>query len=385
MGKLLLTSGQVSFILSSSIVGIFTLVIFLCGYVLQQKTVAALQETLKPKIPVAPPPNVTPLPLAASLQASRAFGGSMGSSGHVAFQDFLTPQESAPPTDWKNLAHVQVVREHESVCNAIMLFGELHRLKSPARRILLFPKAWAKEKQAEKGDASDPYMESSRRLLRRAARRYRVELRPIDTLLDGANEDLPSSYSLASVYGLKDVSRAMILSTPGLLQDATPLDSVLAYAPYSPVALLQANETTMISESDLLLAAPAGDSWAALRSSDPSINASDIALVQRTLPEALKLESSSDESQLVRSIGTLHSVARGFSAADATAYLSSAAYIRFSDPKLPGPEYDVPYADKVKARPRNKDADWVWTKLYGSFAQKRMDICGLDLEPWREY
>ena len=59
------------------------------------------------------------------------------------------------------------------------------------------------------------------------------------------------------------------------------------------------------------------------------------------------------------------------------------AYIRFSDPRLPGPEYDVPWADKVAARPKNKDADWTWTKLYGEFAQMRMEICGLDLESWR--
>lgn len=266
-----------------------------------------------------------------------------------------------------------------------MLFGELHRLKSPARRILLFPKAWAMEKASDKGDAYDPYMESSRRLLRMAARRYRVELRPVDPLVEGANEDMPSSYSLASVYELRDVSRAMILSTPGLVLDATPLDSVLAYAPHASVALLQVNETTLITDSDLLLAAPAVDSYAALRASDFTNSPSDIALVQRALPEALRLDSSSDEMQLVRSVGTLHNVEKDFGPANASAFLSSAAYIRFSDPKLPGPEYDVPYGDKVKARPRNKDGDWVWTKLYGQFAQKRMDICGLDLEPWREY
>lgn len=340
---------------------------------------------MKPKIPEAPPTNVGPIPLAANLQASRAFGGSVGSKGRVAFQEFLGPQEKAQSTNWNSLAHVQLVKEHKAVCNAIMLFGELHRLKSPARRILLFPTAWAMEKAADKGHSYDPYMDSSRRLLRMAARRYRVELRPVDPLVDGTNEDAPSSYSLASVYGLKDVSRAMILSTPGLIVDATPLDSVLAYAPLSSIALLQADDTALISESDLLLAAPAGDSYAALRASGVANSTSDVALMQNALPEALKLQSSSNDTHLIRSIGTLHNVPLDFGAVNATAYLSSAAYIRFSDPKLPGPEYDVPYGDRVKARPRNKDADWVWTKLYGSFAQKRMDICGLDLDPWREY
>ena len=104
-------------------------------------------------------------------------------------------------------------------------------------------------------------------------------------------------------------------------------------------------------------------------------------LLPTAFTDPLLLASSFEDTALIRSIGTLHDAQPGF---NATAYLENVAYIRFSDPKLPGPEYDVPWAKKRDARPKNKDADWTWTKMYGEFAQKRMDICGLDLETWRD-
>ena len=94
------------------------------------------------------------------------------------------------------------------------------------------------------------------------------------------------------------------------------------------------------------------------------------------------LASSTDDSALIRSVATLHDAVPG-KPFNQTAYLDHVAYIRFSDPKLPGPQYDVPFAMKREARPKHKDADWMYTKLYGEYAQKRMEICGLDLETWR--
>ena len=70
------------------------------------------------------------------------------------------------------------------MCSAIMLFAELHAQKSPATKVLMFPKAWAME---ERGEILDPYLESSKRLMRAAARRYQVVLRPITPLVDGAD------------------------------------------------------------------------------------------------------------------------------------------------------------------------------------------------------
>ena len=67
---------------------------------------------------------------------------------------------------------------------------------------------------------------------------------------------------------------------------------------------------------------------------------------------------------------------------NATAFLSSTAYVLFTDSDLPGPQYDVPYRLKTRSRPKGDDERFVWEKMYETFRQNRMDICGLDLERW---
>lgn len=79
---------------------------------------------------------------------------------------------------------MQVAKSHSDVCSAVMLFASLHRLKSAPKRILMFPQAWA---IAGKGEVTDPYLETSLSLMRKAARRYRVLLQPMTTIISGAD------------------------------------------------------------------------------------------------------------------------------------------------------------------------------------------------------
>jgi hypothetical protein len=294
----------------------------------------------------------------------------------------MRTEDAGASVDWKRLAHVQLARTHHDVCNSIMVFGELHRMKSPARKVLLFPKSWAAEKEAVKGGMNDPFMDSSRRLMRMAARRYGVELRPVDPISESTEDGIPSTYSLASAYGLTDFDRILNIETPGLLLDASPLDAVLAFTEKTPFAMLQDTAAgDGIHSQDLLLLQPSEEEHTSLTSLISTLPSYNDTLLPSAFAEPLLLASSTSDTALIRSIGTLHDAQPGF---NATAYLENVAYIRFSDPKLPGPEYDVLFAKKRAARPQNKDADWTWTKLYGEFAQKRMDICGLDLESWRD-
>lgn len=68
---------------------------------------------------------------------------------------------------------------------------------------------------------------------------------------------------------------------------------------------------------------------------------------------------------------------------NATTFEQATTFVRLSDPELPGPEYDVPYADRVKLRPTNEDAQEAWSNLYERFRQQRMEVCGLDLEVYQ--
>ena len=361
---------------------VFTLLLFLSGYVLQQQTVKGLQDAIKPRIPQAPLSlTVNQQPLAEQIQQSRLFGGSLGSKGRIAYQKFLRLSDASVSVDWKRLAHVQLARTHHDVCNAIMVLAELHRLKSPARRVLLFPQSWAIEKKAAKGDVSDPFLESSRRLMRMAARRYGVELRPVSPIMESQeSEGLDDVYSLASAFSLTDFDRVLAIETPGLLMDAGPLDAVLAFTESAPFAMLHdTTEGDGVHAEDLFLLSPSASVHKDLSEQHASQTGWNDTQLASAFPEPLLLASSNGNSALIRSIGVLHDADNRF---NTSTFVSGASYIRFSDPKLPGPEFDVPWSMKREARPTDKDADWVWTKLYGQFAQKRMEVCGLDLESW---
>jgi hypothetical protein len=335
-----------------------TFFLFLAGYTIQQRSIADLQAQLKPRIPVAPLSVSAQQQLSGPQHPSRLFN-----SDQNAIISEHTATRRQPQVDWQKLAHVQIVTTHHDVCSTIMFFGDLARLKSPARRILLFPQAWAMEKQAAKHELIDPYMDITRRLLRRAARRYNVELRPIATPAGQANA------SLASLWALTDLERVMMLQTPGLVQDAEALDAALAYTKSAPMTLLQQHDSYVASE-DLILATPAKGTHRVL-----TTNAfQNLTSISSALHPAYL-----SSRNIIASIGALHNASHP----NKTAFLET-PYIRFIDTKLPGPEWEVDYARVVQARPKDKDADWLWTKMYGEFAGRRYDVCGLGLEVWRE-
>lgn len=376
MGKLLLTSGQVQVLLSSTLgiatsivttfyqltsftVAAITFFLFLAGYTIQQRSIADLQSQLKPRVRIAPISASAQQPLSGPQHPSRLFNPDQNAliSEHTASQEPLQ-------VNWPKFAHVQVVTNHHDVCSTVMFFGDLARLKSPARRILLFPQAWAMEKQAAKHDLIDPYMDITRRLLRRAARRYNVELRPIPS--SAGQEDNP----LAGLWALTDLQRVMLLQTPGLVQDAEALDAVLAYTSPAPMTVLQQDADSSLAAEDLIIATPAKETHRVLTTNGlQNITAITYALHPAYL----------SSPHTIVSIGSLHEAVHP----NTTAFMQT-PYIRFNDPKLPGPEWEVEYARVVQARPKDKDADWLWTKMYGEFAGRRYDVCGLGLEVWRD-
>lgn len=379
--RLLLSQSQVSVVVSSAVVFVFTALLFLSGYVIQQQTVRGLKVAIQPRIPQDPRSLGNPndqQPLQQELQSSRFFGRN---GGRVAYADFDRDVHNAGANiNWRRLAHVQLVSDHHDVCNAIMLLAELHINKSPARRVLLFPKTWAEEKKAETD--ADPYLASTRRLLKLAAKRYHVELHPIEPV--NSKGDGEEIYSLASAYALQsDFDRLMAVETPGLLLDSEPLDAILGFTESAPFVMLHdTHQNDGVHSEDMFLLQPSKATYTDLmkRLATPEMSSLNDTYLSSMFSDPVLLASSDEKSALIRSVGTLHTVGHKF---NRTAYMSDVAYIRFSDPKLPGPEYEVPWPDKVAARPKNKDADWTWTGLYGQFAQKRMDICGLDLESWR--
>lgn len=60
-----------------------------------------------------------------------------------------------------------------------MVFADLHRLRSQGSRALVFPSTWAAAWNDESRYDVSPEVDRTRRLLKKAARRYKVDLIPM--------------------------------------------------------------------------------------------------------------------------------------------------------------------------------------------------------------
>lgn len=142
---------------------IFTFLLFLSGYILQQQTVRSIQAAIKPPTPPSPLQSTDPTRVVA-----KHFGDPNINS---AYEKFLATNK--PKGGWAKVAYVQLIREHLHVCNAAMLFAELGHEESMARKVMLYPKEWHTQ---HKGS------ETSLRILKNAEKRYKVELQPVDRI-----------------------------------------------------------------------------------------------------------------------------------------------------------------------------------------------------------
>ncbi|KAH3907830.1 hypothetical protein HBI56_152990 [Parastagonospora nodorum] len=369
MGRLLLSSSQVSVILSAVIIFMFTFALFLSGYVLQQRYVHNLQAAIKPRLPkplvqqVIEPPKL-------DVKWARPMGSRPDLDD--SYQQYIAGQTM----DWSRLGYVQMVKERVELCSAVMLLSDLHRMKSPARKILMFPRLWLAEAEETK---KDPQTATTWRLLRTAARRYGVTLVPMEPIVDGADANLASSYSLASIYSLAEFERVVYLQGPGTLLDASALDSMLAFSKSETIAAFPASPERKELSTSLLLVHPSKDTFQQLKAQRASASISDLELFRATFPasESLIADWTLSRGNLYYESQSLREPVDEF---NATAFEESTTYVRLSDPELPGPEYDVPYSDRVRLRPKNREAEEVWSRLYEDFRQQRMDVCGLDLE-----
>lgn len=343
-----------------------------------------LQAAIKPRLP-APAKIETTYDPHARLARRPGFRD-------AAYDNLLQETE----VRWQKLGFVQLVRSHDEVCTALMLFADLHRDRSPAMRVLLFPRAWIDD-----DEEGDPLLVTSRRLLRTAVRRYKVVLRPIGplkaaqgafaylpTFCDGcvANTvpDSESAYSLTSIFSLADFDRLIYLAPSGLIIDSLALDSLLAFSPPKQLAALPADPSASKISTSFMVVQPSTTTFkelSAARAAEQHRSVSDDeALFQSffparssLLPPSLELDTTLYyESRELRSLGDPE-------AFNSTAFFGSTAYVRLTDPELPGPEYDVPYGRMVELRPDKGEARWAWERLYFRFHHRRMEVCGLDL------
>lgn len=86
-----------------------------------------------------------------------------------------------------------------------------------------------------------------------------------------------------------------------------------------------------------------------------------------------------DQIHLVGKTSALQSETEQFVAAE---FLEITGFIHIFDPDHPGPEYDIPGKKLSSMQPSSVEPRKAWEKSYELYRQQRIDVCGLDLEPF---
>ncbi|KAL9077372.1 MAG: hypothetical protein Q9161_000217 [Pseudevernia consocians] len=182
-------------------------------------------------------------------------------------------------------------------------------------------------------------------------------------------------YPLTNLLGLVHYNRVLSLRPSGLILDSTPLDLLFTLPMEKPLLGLSAPEDESM-QPVILLFEPSKETYLDVISSLPEGAYPDSEFLQRVPSTPAPADGESPMTLLAQTSG-LDDVDAQF---DATDFFDTTAYIRLSDPGLPGPEYDMPRSNYVRAMPRSKQARKAWEGVYERFRDARMEVCGLDLE-----
>ncbi|KAL2849228.1 hypothetical protein BJY01DRAFT_210923 [Aspergillus pseudoustus] len=214
----LLTHSTVSVIVSTGIFVIFTSLLFLSGYALQQQSVRNIQHAIRP--PDQPKAHLY----------KRSSQDSQSDLDFDAQQEVIEElQPEIPARTTGNYAYLQLLSEPDpsNICSAIVLFKQLFANGTAIQdRLFMYPREW------DTMSFSKP-ISTALSLLHAASLQYGIWLLPIDMKAATSAGYAITDTKLLRIGQIQfmQYDGVLFLQTPGLLLDSTKLDSVLTSRP----------------------------------------------------------------------------------------------------------------------------------------------------------
>ncbi|KAF2174004.1 glycosyltransferase family 8 protein [Zasmidium cellare ATCC 36951] len=308
------------------------------------------------------------------------------------------------PVDWKRFAYVQYVTDNHNLCNAYMVFEALHRYKSKADRILLYPQEWDLEDDSEQDRNSQ--------LLIRAKKYWNVKLHPVALLdTDGKASpgtlNAPSSWSTSitklRAFELYQYDRVLHMDSDiTLLQHMDDLFLAPSAAVAMPRAywsdtkpsewpltsllmLIEPNPLEMKNFIDILMSWKLKPGFQIGRNYDMDLLNHRFGASAMVLPHRAYAMLSAEFRQKDHSayLGTINGPRERMSKLtwDPDHAYQEAKLIHFSDWPLPKPWIMWPHEGLAEMQP---DCDGsklgcrereIWKGLYSDFRKRRKDLC----------
>ncbi|KAL3473879.1 hypothetical protein BJX99DRAFT_188423 [Aspergillus californicus] len=216
----LLTYSSVSVILSTGIFVIFTSLLFLSGYALQQQSVRNIQHAIRPP-EQASAPNLY-------RRDSQDLLSDLDDEAQL--DDYIQQvQIETSPGTGGNYAYLQLLSDPDpsNICSAILFFKHLSTNGTAIQdRLFMYPQEW------DTMNLSEP-VSAALSLLRTASLKYGIWLLPIDMTAATSAGYTATDTKLLRLGQIQFMQYDSVLyvQTPGLLLDTAKLDSMLLSRP----------------------------------------------------------------------------------------------------------------------------------------------------------
>jgi hypothetical protein len=227
----LLTSSTVSAIVSMGVVGIFTLLLFVSGYVLQQNSVKNIQHALR-KSSDGPPMVGRGSSGSTFQKPAHKRGLSDSDLGLTGDQEVLQGSRGLASGPKGNYAYLQLLSKPDpsDICSAVLFFKQLATNGSAIPdRLFMYPEEWDRMSAKSLGKAGALALS----ILRTASIKYGIWLLPIDVSVA-----LNAGYTMSDTKLLRlgqiqfmQYDSVLYLQSPGLIMDTEKLDQVLLSQP----------------------------------------------------------------------------------------------------------------------------------------------------------
>ena len=199
-----------------------------------------------------------------------------------------------------------------------------------------------------------------------------------DVVLTNATEakdtlgNTDAAFPLSGLLSLTRFDHILYLRPSGLIIDSSILDTLFSIPTNASFTSFADTSSDL---SPLTLITP----------SKPALETAIAALRSDPFSEPSYLHSNtyflalpSTPAPIVSRTSSLHNASADF---ESGVFLSQAGYVQLLDEDVKGPEYNIPRDVFLQSRPEPGEARTVWEELYEMYRMRRMDVCGLDLEP----
>ncbi|KAF2104645.1 alphaN-acetylglucosamine transferase [Rhizodiscina lignyota] len=294
---------------------------------------------------------------------------------HYPFPDTTCPD--GQDVDWSRFAYVQYVTNAAYLCNAVMMFESLHRLKAKAGGLMLYPRQWESDENLPRETAQ---------LLRKAKEEYNVDLNPIELVNGGGDPTWAESFTKLLIFNQTQYSRVLLLDS-----DATVLQppDELFLMPSAPVAMPRAYWLDRTMSAQLILVEPSDFEWARIEAGIANhtskefdmeivnqLYAEDCIAIPHRRYDLLTGEFRNAPDDHRKYLGSTEEVW------DPDKVWNEARYIHFSDWPFPKPWIDggdkarLDRMPECRKKPGSEAEDCrdqqYWLRLYHDFSHRRL-------------